>query len=124
MLKKGLFLVTMAYTVALTVVCLVNINKFPKVEISFFDKIFHSITYLVLTLLWFNTFFFNFKYTRSKALLYAAGFSFVFGIIIEVLQGTLTANRSADIYDVLANSLGVLLAGLFIKLKRKIAIKN
>ncbi|AJR03173.1 VanZ family protein [Siansivirga zeaxanthinifaciens] len=114
----------MAYTVALTVACLVNINKFPKVDISFFDKIFHSITYLVLTLLWFSTFFFNFNYKRSKALLYAAGFSSVFGIIIEVLQGVLTVNRSADIYDVLANSLGVLLAGLFIILKRKTAIKN
>ena len=124
MLKKALLFLSITYTVALTVVCLININDFPKVEIDYSDKIFHCLTYLVLNLLWFNTFLFYFNIIKSKALWYAAGFSFVFGIVIEVLQGTLTVNRSADIYDVFANSFGVLLAVIIITLKQKIAIKK
>ena len=32
-----------------------------------------------------------------------------FGIIIEVIQGTMTANRSGDVFDALANSVGTIL---------------
>ena len=38
----------------------------------------------------------------------------VFGIIIEVLQGVLTKNRQADVYDVIANSAGALFALIII----------
>ena len=34
----------------------------------------------------------------------------VYGIVIEVLQYVLTENRTADFFDVLANSLGAILA--------------
>lgn len=36
--------------------------------------------------------------------------SVVFGIVVEVLQGTVTSYRSLDVYDMLANTFGALLA--------------
>lgn len=45
-------------------------------------------------------------------------FSIVYGIIIEVLQATITLNREADVIDALANSLGACTALLFLKLKK------
>lgn len=94
-------------------------NKLPDVEVSFADKIFHSITYLVLTFLWFYSFFYRFKIERMKALIYASVIAVAFGIIIEVLQEILTETRSADLLDVLANSLGVFMAACSLLLKKQ-----
>jgi VanZ family protein len=54
-----------------------------------------------------------------KALIYASVISVAFGIIIEVLQEILTETRSADLLDVLANSLGVLIAACSLLLKKQ-----
>ena len=50
-------------------------------------------------------------------------FSIVFGIIIEVLQGSLTATRDSDIQDVFANTLGAVVASLIIGIKNKYVLK-
>ncbi|MBP0904645.1 VanZ family protein [Mariniflexile gromovii] len=78
----------------------------------------------MLTLLWYYTLFYTVKFENKKALMYAASFSIVFGIIIEVLQGTVTASRSADIYDVMANTIGVFLAVVILFIKNLITIKK
>lgn len=119
MLKKQIVYITVFYSLALTVVCLIPSNKLPDVEVSFADKIFHSITYLVLTFLWFYSFVYRFKIERMKALIYASVISVAFGIIIEVLQEILTETRSANLLDVLANSLGVLIAACSLLLKKQ-----
>ncbi|GAA4289774.1 hypothetical protein GCM10023163_01860 [Aestuariibaculum suncheonense] len=110
MLKKQLFLISVLYTLALTFVCLMRLKELPDVGISNADKIFHGITYLVLALLWYGTFLLKFKWSSVKALIYSALFSIIFGIIIEVLQGMVTVTRKPDYEDVIANSVGVLLA--------------
>jgi VanZ family protein len=67
--------------------------------------------------------FFTFRKNYKKSYLIAFFFSVSFGIIMELLQATITENRSADIFDVIANIIGstVGLVGyqLFIK-NRKI----
>ncbi|MBD0836665.1 VanZ family protein [Aestuariibaculum suncheonense] len=87
-----------------------RLKELPDVGISNADKIFHGITYLVLALLWYGTFLLKFKWSSVKALIYSALFSIIFGIIIEVLQGMVTVTRKPDYEDVIANSVGVLLA--------------
>ncbi len=86
-------------------------------------------SYFLLVLLWFLFGLSNYKTTGFKKLLMIiACLSFAYGIIIEVLQGSLVETRTADIYDVLANGLGILTAVLvliyfqtnLIKLKSKI----
>ncbi|MEN3323474.1 VanZ family protein [Mariniflexile soesokkakense] len=124
MLKKGVLFVSILYTVLLGTVCLIKINKLPNVGVSFGDKIFHFLAYTVLAFLWFNTFFSTFKFGKKKALIYAALFSIVFGIVIEVLQGTITTSRSSDFYDVIANTMGVFFTVIIVFIKNLITIKK
>lgn len=50
--------------------------------------------------------------------------SVVYGIIIEALQSLLTDFRTPDYYDVIANTIGVLVAALFLmKFKDKLKLK-
>ncbi len=124
MLKKYALIIAIFYSLALAMVSLVKINNLPNAGISHADKIFHFLVYSVLAFLWVNTFFFKFKYKKTKAIIYAALFSIIFGIIIEVLQGSVTASRHTDIYDAIANTLGVLFIVLILLINKKTYIKN
>ena len=119
MLKSYVFIISLIYSVALTVVCLMPLNGVIKVNITLGDKIFHAVTYMILSFLWYHTFYHHFNKSKAKALLYAMLLSIIFGIIIEILQGTITAYRSSDINDVLANTIGVLLMSVVIGMKNK-----
>ncbi|MFI1771844.1 VanZ family protein [Thalassobellus citreus] len=123
MLKKKALLISIIYTLALTYASLVKLNNVPDIGVSFGDKIFHFLAYSLLAFLWFSTFLFNFNFKEKKAITYAAVISVIFGIIIEVLQETLTVYRSMDVYDVFANSSGVLLTVLVLVLKKNIGVK-
>ena len=95
------------------------------------DKMLHAGAYLFLAILW-KLFFLaqnsDFKRYTSN-LMWVALACFLFGMLIEVLQGTLTSYRTPDWWDVLANSTGVVLAVVFFmvmaptlkKLKQKVA---
>ena len=123
MLKTYFFVITILYSIALTVVCLIDLNGVIEVKFSFGDKIFHSLSYFVLTVLWYYTFYYNLKFNKGKALIYAVVISIIFGIVIEVLQGTVTTYRSSDIIDVFANSFGAILAAVVIAVKNKYILK-
>ena len=124
MLKKFCFVVALSYTLALTIASLVQLSDMPEVKIDHADKIFHFVAYAILCGLWFIAFQFTLNTPYKKALLQAIKVSIVFGLLIEVLQDTVTNHRSLDIYDAIANSLGALLAGAVIILKQKIQVKN
>ena len=123
MLKTYFFGITILYSIALTIVCLIDLNGVIEVKISFGDKIFHLLAYVVLTVLWYYTFFYNLKSNKGKALIYAVVISIIFGIVIEVLQETVTTYRSSDIIDILANSFGAILAAVVIAIKNKYILK-
>ena len=79
----------------------------PSTGISFahIDKGYHSLAYFVLTLSWLFTFY------KKPAKRYLIVFCcIILGIIIEVLQHALTIYRTGDYLDVIANSIGALLA--------------
>lgn len=124
MLKKLALFAAIGYSAALALVSLIKLTNVPDVGVDFGDKIFHFLAYFVLTFLWFGAFLYNFNFKKSKAITYASIFSVFFGIVIEVLQGTITAYRSLDIYDVVANTFGVLLAVVIIALKNNIGVKK
>lgn len=117
MLKTYALITTLIYSAALTLVCLVPLNGVIKVNITLGDKIFHAVTYMILSFLWYLTFYYNLNSSKTKALMYAMLVSITFGIIIEILQGTVTAYRSADINDVIANTIGVLIMSVVIVIK-------
>ncbi|MFD1616487.1 VanZ family protein [Gelatiniphilus marinus] len=124
MLKKYALLIAVFYSLALALVSLVRLNNLPDVGVSFGDKIFHFLVYAVLAFLWFNTFFFVFKQKKTRAVQYAAVFSIVFGIIIEVLQGSITVSRHTDVYDAIANTLGVLIMAIILLVNKNAPIKK
>ena len=123
-LKKQFFLLSIIYTLALTAVCLIRLNNLPDIKVSNGDKIFHLLSYLVLTFLWVNTFIYKFKLKKEQAIVYAGISCIAFGIIIEILQGSVTSYRSSDIYDVVANTCGVLIMVLIFVFKNLVTIKK
>ncbi|MHA7055995.1 VanZ family protein [Aquimarina sp. M1] len=92
-----------------------------KVEGS--DKIGHLLAYFVFTVIWFLFFFYSEKQPRefSKSITKASVLSFLFGILMELLQGTVTDYRSPEWNDVLANTSGIVFAIIVVKvLKNKL----
>ena len=124
MLKKSALVFAVLYTIVLTTACLMSLEDIPKINISNGDKIFHFGAYAVFTILWYYSLIFNLNFKKSKALLFATGLAVVFGIVIEVLQDSMTDYRAMDIYDVIANSLGALITALILARINKIQVKN
>jgi len=75
----------------------------------------HAIAYFILTLFW--LFYYLMKISKKNDyklnFFYISALVIVFGMLIEVLQGALTNYRQPDWADILANSIGVLVACLF-----------
>jgi VanZ family protein len=80
--------------------------KMPKVEVSYsnIDKFYHLFAYFTLSICWLFSFY---KKPTLKYIIVIA--CIIYGIIIEVLQDTLTLYRTGDFKDVLANTLGIVL---------------
>ena len=98
-------------TIAIGIFSLIKPSKTNG--ISFFkfenaDKLEHLIAYFSLGLSWF---FATKNVSNKKQSKNIVIFScIIFGTIIEILQGTITNYRTADYKDIIANSVGVLLA--------------
>jgi len=91
---------------------LCNVNSIPKIQLfEHFDKVVHFAMYFGASLFSIPFFTFNKKYKRSFLL--AFFFSVLLGITMEFLQYAITENRSADIFDVLANIFGSIV-GIFV----------
>lgn len=107
---KTLLLLALVYTVILTGVSIIERDSLPKVPIfPMQDKLAHFLAYFVLAVLW-GAFWLRRKtpafLNRFLPIMLVA--AFIYGTIIEVLQGEITQSRSADVYDILANCLGML----------------
>lgn len=102
--KKLLFAVAIAI-----LILYLSLMKMPKynISISNIDKWQHSFAYTVLSLSWL---FALQKFNKNYLIIISC---ISFGIIIEILQETVTSYRTGDFLDIIANSVGVLL-GLLI----------
>ena len=110
MLKNIVLAIAILYSVALLTVSLVSLEDVPDLGLSFSDKIFHFIAYALMTFLWFLAIKINTTYTVKKSIVISAILSIAFGFLIEFLKDKLTTYRTLDLYDVAANTIGVLLA--------------
>ena len=101
-LKDKIFIVAFLVTFA---ILYLSLKKMPNsdINISHLDKVQHSIAYFILSISWL----FAFAKKRNKITIVAA--CILFGILIEILQQTVTNYRTGDYLDVIANSVGVLL---------------
>lgn len=119
--KQSWLYLAIAYTVFVTVVSLVKIKPPTEINVPQADKWVHISIYVVFTVLWFlgftNT---PHKPFSNKPLVKASIWAFLFGVSIEIVQHISPYARSGDFFDVLANTIGILIAVLIIK-KTKIS---
>lgn len=87
-----------------------------KVEGS--DKIGHLLAYFVFAIVWFLFFFYSEKLHKkfAESWIWAAGLSFVFGVLMEIFQAVLTSYRSPEWNDILANTSGIVFAVFILKI--------
>lgn len=121
LLQGNSLIFALLITIAIAVVSLVKL-QIQQIDIDHADKYGHALAYFVLTFLWI----FHLQKNRelTVALLLAGCFSFFYGIVIEILQGTLTSYRTISYYDVIANTIGILLAIVFFYFLRKRIFKK
>jgi len=115
-LERKLYLfVAIFLTIVITIGSLITLEEVIKLpSVQFSDKLLHTSAYFVLTLSWLLATID--KTLRQKKTILIVFFVFMYGIIIEVLQGALTTCRQADLYDMFANLGGVVIAWLFFTL--------
>ena len=113
MAKKIILGAAILWTLAIAILCLIQINdlpNFPSVPIPGKDKYVHFTFHFVFTLLWSSYLLKVQKSIIIKTLFKILLVSVVYGVLIELLQGEFTATRKADILDVLANTTGATFA--------------
>jgi len=120
-LKRILLTITICYTLVLTFFSLASFSSIPEIGTGYDDKILHCLAYGLLFLLWYFTL--N-SLKIAKPIFIAIIVSLVYGIIIEVLQGEFTTDRQLDVFDALANLIGIVFAALFIVFRNRRIIKN
>lgn len=118
-LKKTVFILAIGWTVLIAVLCLLKFSKLPSFGVSGVDKYVHFTFHFVFTLLWGFYYWLKQNELKLQNLVQIVIISLSYGILIEILQETLTTTRHADIFDVLANLTGATVAfGLFVLIKK------
>ncbi len=113
---KAIF-IAISITIFIAILSLIKTDNIPLGSFSNSDKVYHAIAYFFLMLSWLYTF--HKKEAFNKNVKYAILACFIYGIIIEVLQGVTTTYRTASYLDMLANGSGVVLAVLAFHLFEK-----
>lgn len=118
-LPLGLAIVCTAFIIYLS---LSDISAFPKMNVTHEDKIYHFTAYFVLNFLWLLAFIRKSSKFFSLFILISLGI-ISFGIVIEITQELLTEIRVFDYYDILANSVGVIISYLMFDVLKKRILK-
>lgn len=109
MIKKNLYSIIVA--LLLLYLSLTNAEKFQKVQlihIMYIDKLVHFGMYFVLM----SVIILEHRKTLGNSinLFLLALIPLAYGILMEILQLTLTVSRSGDFYDALADAAGIFIA--------------
>lgn len=88
---------------------LTPLTDVPKPEFNHFDKIVHFTMYFILSIVLAKAFF-KLEVMNSFEKAIPIVLSFFYSFSIEILQELLTNSRFFDIFDILANGIGCLVA--------------
>ena len=97
LLKNKILIIAIFVTVCILYLSLIKMPEY-NVAIRHLDKLQHCFAYLVLTFFWLFAFY---KKERKHLIIFCC---ILFGILIEVLQYTITNYRTGDYLDVLART--------------------
>ncbi len=122
MAKKNLLTTAgVGYIILLTYGSLFNTKDLVEINFKFHDKLIHFAAYALLCLF----IYFIFKiYAVQSSLRTAVLFSIIYGIVIEVLQMTLTSYRAFDLYDIAANTAGIFIMACAIHTKKAFIVNK
>ena len=110
LLKGSIFIIALIISITIVFLSLLQLPS-SKIDIINIDKAYHSIAYFALGITWLFAY-----YKKPEKKYFIVICCIIFGIIIEVLQSSLTSYRTGDYVDAIANSCGVLLALLIFNL--------
>ncbi len=110
MFKKA----TIIYTLLIIFISLVPIPRLPlpKFDLFQWDKFFHLLVYLIMSLMWLRLGFFQTNSLKYSYLIIVV----LIGLITESLQGLLPIGRYFEIADIIANFFGILIGLALTKL--------
>ena len=121
LLENKAVYIAIFFTIAILLGSLVKPELVVVDSISVSDKTYHLIAYFLLMLSWLYAFSNREKFNENVK--YVIIGCIFFGIIIELLQGTITSYRTASFLDIIANTSGVLLAVvIFHVFEKKISV--
>lgn len=107
LLERSAYVISSALTLLIIYLSLSSLTEI-NIKISVSDKLLHALAYFTLTLSWIFAISQSHNSIKKKQLI---AFSvFIFGCVLEILQGSFTENRMLDYYDMLANSIGIFVA--------------
>jgi VanZ family protein len=111
MIKKNIFSILTALIIMY--LSMANSHTFDEVHINVpnFDKLVHFGMYFGLMLVMILENSKNIKSARNIFLLGIIPLSY--GILIEIMQSTLTSTRSGSVFDALADGVGIIISILF-----------
>lgn len=118
-LKKASLGLAIGWTLLIALLCLVSFGSLPSLSVTGADKYVHVLFHFGFTMLW-GFYFWQKQHQKTLSIIIRlVVVSLFYGILIEFLQETLTTTRHADIYDVLANLTGAVIALLvFVFIKK------
>mgnify|MGYP000684041363 CR=1 FL=1 len=90
-------------------VSLLPSQELPKTEFNHIDKLVHITMYFILSIISVKAFI-NLKIAPLKIIAIPIVLSFFYSVGIEILQEMMTNSRKFDIFDILANGIGCVLA--------------
>lgn len=123
-LKNAIFSLAIGWTILIAVLCLVKFTDLPSFGVSGADKYVHFTFHFVFTILWGFYLWAKLNEITISKIGRVVILSFCYGILIEILQETFTKTRHADIFDVLANATGALVALVFFRFNKKTKTAN
>lgn len=120
-LERSSIYLAIGFAILILILSLAKLNSFPDIgNFQNSDKVKHTLAYSVLSFFWLISCQLgkiNIKILHLILIIIA------YGVIIEVLQMRLTTYRTGDLLDIIANSLGVFLGYLFLKLVNRIYLQ-
>ena len=118
-LKNAIFSLAISWTILIAVLCLVKFSNLPSFGVSGADKYVHFTFHFVFTILWGFYSWAKLNDITISKIGRVVILSFCYGILIEIFQEIYTKTRHADIFDVLANGTGALVALVFFVLIKR-----
>ena len=112
---KSIWLVSaILWTCIILFLCLVNSDDLPSLnlQVKGTDKGVHFILHFMFTSLWTLYLYAASKNITKSKIVKIILSSFLFGVLIELIQEYYTTSRSGDIFDVLSNTIGAFTAGI------------